>query len=572
MKNLKYFPFERNRYYYGKLLTEQDFNSEQRYMNDKRRTVNRFLHGVGVAAGFEVVRIDEKSISVEPGFALDGAGRELVLERPLVARLEQIDGFMAIAEQGDCDFAYLCMEYGEEKIMPSHHIASHSSLEEENVEYDKWKEGVHFYLTERPLEQPQDTLDFLFRQRTVLYEDRHLCITQEYPQFAAGGAPFTVSLIVENKGNARECAIELEESLTCASYEGTGRFSCEVKERLEGRGFTKRYDFSLSAFPVGMGEILLSTGPDQLKITCGGRQDRALRDIVLRIPVVAGDTRAAAGERYFKEGMNQILKDAYPAGIYLARISLIRTGKVYLIDEIETMPFGQYVYTPFLTMGLLQSLLEEKEREAPSEKPPKAPPSGMEKRREKSAEGIVEIELGIGGKRGQRFFSHEIIHGLGLGRVHISLGMENGREILFGSSEIFDAFSPKAELAAMADMERGSFVIGARLLEATGQRTIRVCWRAVLEQEKESGAAEAPGLSIRPDKLEMKVRETFYLEAVAKGLSGCTVLWEVMDKGGGSISWDGMYTAPGYPGVYEIQAWCQEQPDIRASLYVIVRE
>ena len=44
MKNLKYFPFDRNQYYYGKLLTEQDFIQEQRYMNDKRRLHNRFLH------------------------------------------------------------------------------------------------------------------------------------------------------------------------------------------------------------------------------------------------------------------------------------------------------------------------------------------------------------------------------------------------------------------------------------------------------------------------------------------------------------------------------------------------
>lgn len=82
MKNLQYFPFERNRYYYGKLLTEQDFNSEQRYFNDKRRMVNRFLHGSGVAAGLTVVGIDEKSISLEAGLALDGAGREIVAERP----------------------------------------------------------------------------------------------------------------------------------------------------------------------------------------------------------------------------------------------------------------------------------------------------------------------------------------------------------------------------------------------------------------------------------------------------------------------------------------------------------
>lgn len=42
MKNMKYFPFERNKYFYGKLLTVDDFETEQRYMNDKRRVLNRF--------------------------------------------------------------------------------------------------------------------------------------------------------------------------------------------------------------------------------------------------------------------------------------------------------------------------------------------------------------------------------------------------------------------------------------------------------------------------------------------------------------------------------------------------
>ena len=126
MKNLQYFPFERNRYYYGKLLTEQDFNSEQRYFNDKRRMVNRFLHGSGVAAGLTVVGIDEKSISLEAGLALDGAGREIVAERPAVVRLEQLDGFSRLSEEKNRDFVYLCIEYDEKETMPSHSIASGS--------------------------------------------------------------------------------------------------------------------------------------------------------------------------------------------------------------------------------------------------------------------------------------------------------------------------------------------------------------------------------------------------------------------------------------------------------------
>ena len=35
MKNAKYYPFERNKYFYGKLLSVDDFELEQRYTNNK---------------------------------------------------------------------------------------------------------------------------------------------------------------------------------------------------------------------------------------------------------------------------------------------------------------------------------------------------------------------------------------------------------------------------------------------------------------------------------------------------------------------------------------------------------
>ena len=99
MKNLQYFPFERNQYYYGKLMTQQDFVSEQKYMNDKRRLINRFLHGTGVVSGLQVVRMDEKSFSVEAGLALDEVGREILVSQPAVLRLDQMDGYEQLQEQ-----------------------------------------------------------------------------------------------------------------------------------------------------------------------------------------------------------------------------------------------------------------------------------------------------------------------------------------------------------------------------------------------------------------------------------------------------------------------------------------
>ena len=59
MFNRKYYSFERNNYFYGKLLTSKDFQNEQRYTNDKRRLINRTLHGMGIVYGMDVVVADK---------------------------------------------------------------------------------------------------------------------------------------------------------------------------------------------------------------------------------------------------------------------------------------------------------------------------------------------------------------------------------------------------------------------------------------------------------------------------------------------------------------------------------
>ena len=574
MKNLQYFPFERNRYYYGKLLTEQDFNSEQRYFNDKRRMVNRFLHGSGVVAGLTVVGIDEKSISLEAGLALDGAGREIVAERPVVVRLEQIDGFSRLSEEKNRDFVYLCIEYDEKETMPSHSIASGPESREDGTEYDKCREGYRLYVTDRPLEDTAGTLDALFHKKTVLYEDEGVCITQQCPRFIKSGEEFELRLIIENRGNGKEVSLELEETLTCASFHGENRFRAAVREWMENRDSVKEYIYKLKAFPVEMGDAEFSLAPEQFSLKCGGRNLKLSKETAITAPVVKKDVYQVLKERHYQEAMDQVLKNAYPPGIYLAKIWLIQTGHVYMIDRIEPMPFDQYVYTPFLTMGMLKALLARMEKEAGERNMLQEPVQGpaAEESGERRVQGTIDLQLGVGGKRGQKFFSHEIVHGLGLGEVSISLALEGEKEMLFGSSEIFEDDAPKAELAARADISRGSFVIGLRLLEPTGQQTVRVHWTAVMGKQDRKGVLGEPRLSIRPSKLEMRVRESYYLEAEAENIPGAEILWEVRSKEGGFVSRDGMYTAPNQPGVYEIQAWCQEMPKLRASLYVIVRE
>jgi hypothetical protein len=49
------------------------------------------------------------------------------------------------------------------------------------------------------------------------------------------------------------------------------------------------------------------------------------------------------------------------------------------------------------------------------------------------------------------------------------------------------------------------------------------------------------------------------------------VHWSVKDEGG-YVDDSGLYTASGEPGVYEVVASSVAYPEIRASIFVVVRE
>jgi hypothetical protein len=74
--------FERPRYFAGKPLTAEDLELEQRYHIEKRWLLNRMLQGAGIVSGLAVVPSDQGKVTVEPGFALDPYGREILVSEP----------------------------------------------------------------------------------------------------------------------------------------------------------------------------------------------------------------------------------------------------------------------------------------------------------------------------------------------------------------------------------------------------------------------------------------------------------------------------------------------------------
>lgn len=76
--------FERNRFFHGKLMTARDMLAEQNYHADRLHTLTRLVTGSGIVTGLDVTVSEpnegEIEITVDPGFALDRAGRPIVVD------------------------------------------------------------------------------------------------------------------------------------------------------------------------------------------------------------------------------------------------------------------------------------------------------------------------------------------------------------------------------------------------------------------------------------------------------------------------------------------------------------
>src|SRR5688572_33281464 len=73
---------DRPAFFDGQRLTAADLAAAQAYARELRWLHNRALHGWGIAFGYGVSgKRGERLVLVEPGYALDRLGRDLVLER-----------------------------------------------------------------------------------------------------------------------------------------------------------------------------------------------------------------------------------------------------------------------------------------------------------------------------------------------------------------------------------------------------------------------------------------------------------------------------------------------------------
>jgi hypothetical protein len=205
------------------------------------------------------------------------------------------------------------------------------------------------------------------------------------------------------------------------------------------------------------------------------------------------------------------------------------------------------------------------------------------------ATGLCEIPLGANPRKGEIFFSDEIMHGLGEGNIYVDVGfeyiVEEGREAsaerhtIYGDPELFERDNPKAAYATTAVKvyaERGSFIIAASLTKPTNYAVISLRWIAVklpLGDDKLLPRRTA-GLSISAltPTIVLGMRGTHYFAVSFKNMEPCTLSYELTERNSGEISADGVYTAPSKEGVYEIRIFCADMPTVSTYAYAVVKK
>lgn len=573
MKNTKYFPFERNNYFYGKLLSVDDFRLEQKYGNDKRRMMNRFLYGTGVVTGMNVVAVDDTSILVENGLALDDTGREIVIDEPVVRPLHMLEGFSDYEEDRNTGYVYLCVAYDEEETEAVHSI-SHSG-QKSGTACNKIREGYRLFLTRNEPESLNLSSRSLFENSQVVYWGKGIRVRQTLPRFARSQDQVELKIEIENMGQQEYFAFSYELDLVCLSHEGRSRITVSFDERLFEKAGRYSVTYLLDTPGVRDTQATAALVQDSFKLRIDRNQTVEKAQVKSVVQISSRGEREEVRRSYYENGMDQVLAGGNSQNLYLAKIVLLRAGDSVVIDEIEKMPFDQYVASSVLEDALFKmaeqgGMVQTKSLDDDTQR---HNPGRGEKPSISIAEGIEEINLGIGSPKGKKFFSREISHGLGMGRTTIILSLEGAesKQAYFGTPGIFQEDIPRVELAARTDVQKGTFVIGAQVLATTPQERIRVHWTAIHDRSELLVEKKERRIFIRPNVLNLNTRESYYLEAVCSNMSDTGIIWQVKDNGG-TIDENGLYTAPNTAGVYEVTAVSAAYPEVKASIFVIVRE
>ncbi len=592
MNNNKLYPFERNRYYAGKMLTSADFQAEQTYFNNKRRFLNSVMYGSGVVCGLGVFSLDDLSILVESGVAIDGMGREIVIDSSVVKKLSAIEGF----ENLKTNEVSLCLSYDEQEVHTVYSVnQTHSDKE---YEYNRISEGYRLFLLDReeiPLSYEMES-EFLTKEELFSNDDYRLDWIM----------PATVCRNRQVKAILR--LTKLSDKEVRFSYHGTLQipaFLSSAGEQeidididnvsLQG-GIYQDTDYWMVVQDVPLAEtnLILKSG------SAAGYIDGDSVDVPenFTIRVIVSDVAPRDLVNTEIGRMNLEMKSIGSQGDYirLADLRLVRTDQAYIIEEVEETGIKKYITAPAQEMvrqgymDFFNKYAGVFEQAAPVQQITKeAPMRKAEPLTPQIATGVLEIPLSENPRKGEIFYSGEIMHGLGKGNVYVDVGYEFINEdasissstkcTIYGNPDLFQGEQPSvvnAETAVRILNDKGSFIVAAKLNENVDLLMLTYRWVAVkfpagndLELMEETAGKSITAVT---PTVVLGTRESHFFGIEYHNMESASIAYELTEPNSGEITADGVYTAPNKEGVYEICIYCTDMPLICTYAYAIVKK
>ena len=591
MNNRRYYSFERNNYFYGKLLTSRDFEDEQNYMNNKRRLINRVLHGAGIVYGLDVVAVDESSVVIQSGLALDSSGREIVVPSTQVVKLSTIRGYSDLKTSSVC----LGIAYAEEKTEPVYAVMNKDADAQER-QYNHLKEGYELFLqgTRDCVREPKKEDEYIAWK--VLYQDDDLRITQYLPTFALPGMLVKARTEIHKTSHmpfvcSFSCKVD-----TDGMIPGETQIRADNVSQEYGETMVLEQTFRPEDYIFGNGDV--SVRFSEITVQKSGVKEAA-PDTSMTLNPVYGTALEYVHKTSYRGNLDVDLDRKYDEKLWIAGIQLIRSERHSIIDRVERAPFDQYVYSSEQLM-ILEKL---EEFLIPQDGPAGRPQVYVQGNSERSAaaaperrsnsSGVFEMSLGSGGEVGKVYFSDEIMHGLGNGPVYVDIGIEyisrdvnasgDRESIILGDGSIFESDSTvtdekifQVDQAVKILPDRGTFIVGVRPRVKMGRIGLRIRWYAFkpedLEQRVYDRSEQKGCIMIQPDTIVLPPKGSVHINPVFINMPEEALSYTLLDPEGGKIDNTGLYTAPAQEGVYEIKAAALSDPEIFTHAFIIVSQ
>jgi hypothetical protein len=393
-------------------------------------------------------------------------------------------------------------------------------------EYNRFLESYRLYVKEEAPSPQSFEHAGLMEDIATIYQDADVRVTQRMPKFANPGDVIDVTLVVEKTLQSPRVSLAFQydtDGLDALGKEGSSVRFLEPGDKQDTE-YRMSYSVKVQDRPGTLGKLKVNAGNVELLI--GDKRVPVDHAVQHSLEIISQPVDERIMKIWYERSLDQAVEGYADQDVCLAKIGLLQLGPTYMIEQVERVPFNEYIPNASLgnrlsQTGKISSLnrfyAEAQARELDFGSKPELDVVYHPERnafdfklgipkpqtiKDEIATGVVEVPLDPQEKSGLRFFSRgkrnyvteEIVHGLGDGQITVVVGLEEipDREapvgsgyakVYFGSTDVFKDTEYEAELpnitfGTLIYPHKGSFRIGMKLSGGTSATALRVRWWA----------------------------------------------------------------------------------------------